>query len=174
MRQIEIVTTVILSLAVLATGPVGALAQAGPGDGRETLARALQGASLPLERGLTASAAVGIPLSGKYEIDDGAFQLSVYTWKGDAVAGDSFTEVIVDYSTGNVSKVETITDDGDLAAAQSQKTAMTRAKRWIPGRDRDAEPGVRRARRRGDIGQGRRLEGRDRTPGLSRQGGRRR
>jgi hypothetical protein len=131
MRQIEIVTTVILSLAVLATGPVGALAQAGPGDGRETLARALQGASLPLERGLTASAAVGIPLSGKYEIDDGAFQLSVYTWKGDAVAGDSFTEVIVDYSTGNVSKVETITDDGDLAAAQSQKTAMTRAKRSL-------------------------------------------
>ena len=51
--------------------------------------------------------------------------------KLDAVSGDSFTEVIVDYSTGNVSTVETITDGGDLAAAQSQKAAMTRAKRSL-------------------------------------------
>jgi uncharacterized membrane protein YkoI len=129
MRQI--VTTVILALAVLATSAGGALAQSGAGDGRETLARALRGASLPLERGLTASAGVGTPLSGKYEIDDGAFQLSVYTSKVDAVSGDSFTEVIVDYSTGNVSKVETITDGGDLAAAQSRKAAMGRAKRSL-------------------------------------------
>src|SRR5262245_50578779 len=129
MRQI--VTTVILALAVLATSPVRAPAQSGPDDGRETLARALRGAWLPLEGGLAASAGVGTPLSGKYEIDDGAFQLSVYTWKLDAVSGDSFTEVIVDYSTGNVSKVETITDGGDLAAAQSQKAAMTRAKRSL-------------------------------------------
>jgi len=129
MRQI--VTTMIIALAVLATGPGGVLAQSGPGDGRGTLARALRAAALPLESGLTASAGVGTPLSGKYEIDDGAFQLSVYTWKVDAVSGDSFTEVIVDYSTGNVSKVETITDGGDLAAAQSQKAAMTRAKRSL-------------------------------------------
>ena len=127
----RIVTTMIIALAVVAVCPIGALAQSGPGDGRETLARALRGAALPLESGLTASAGVGTPLSGKYEIDDGAFQLSMYTWKVDAVSGDSFTEVIVDYSTGNVSKVETITDGGDLAAAQSQKAAMTRAKRSL-------------------------------------------
>src|SRR5215475_736965 len=110
MRQI--VTTVIIALAVLATCPVGALAQSGPGDGRRALARALRGASLPLERGLTASAGVGTALSGKYEIDDGAFQLSVYTWKVDAVSVVSFTEVIFYYGTGNVSKVEIITDAG--------------------------------------------------------------
>ena len=81
------VTIVIIALAVLATLPVRALAQSGPGDGRETLARALRGASLPLESGLMASGGVGTPLSGKYEIDDGAFQLSVYTWKVDAVSG---------------------------------------------------------------------------------------
>lgn len=127
MRQI--VTTVIIALAVLGTSP--ALAQSGPGDGRETLTRALRGAWLPLEGGLAASAGVGTPLSGKYEIDDGAFQLSVYTWKADAFSGDSFTEVIVDYSTGNVSKVDAITDGGDLAAAQSQKAAMARAKRSL-------------------------------------------
>ena len=129
MRQI--VTTVIIVLAVLAASPVGALAQSGPGDGRETLARALRGAWLPLESGLAASAGVGTPLSAKYEIDDGAFQLSVYTWKADAFSGDAFTEVIVDYSTGNVSKVDAITDGGDLAAAQSQKAAMAHAKRSL-------------------------------------------
>jgi len=129
MRQI--VTTVIIVLAVLAASPVGALAQSGPGDGRETLARALRGAWLPLESGLAASAGVGTPLSAKYEIDDGAFQLSVYTWKADAFSGDSFTEVIVDYSTGGVSRVDSITDGGDLAAAQSQKAALARAKRSL-------------------------------------------
>src|ERR1700756_4028180 len=106
-----IITTVIIAFAVLAASP--ALAQGGSGGGRETLTRALLGAWLPLESGLAASAGVGTPLSGKYEIDDGAFQLSVYTWKADAFSGDSFTEVIVDYSTGNVSKVDAITDGGD-------------------------------------------------------------
>jgi hypothetical protein len=125
----RIITTVIIAFSVLAASP--ALAQGGSDGGRETLTRALRGAWLPLESGLAASAGVGIPLSGKYEIDDGAFQLSVYTWKADAFSGDSFTEVIVDYSTGNVSKVEAITDGGDLAAAQSQKAAMAGAKRSL-------------------------------------------
>ena len=70
-------------------------------------------------------------MSAKYEIDDGAFQLSVYTWKVDAYAGDSFSEVIVDYNTGGVAKVDAITDGGDLAAAQSQKAAIARAKRSL-------------------------------------------
>jgi hypothetical protein len=125
MRQI--VATVIIVFAVLATSPRGGFAQSDPADGRETLTRALRGAWLPLESGLAASAGVGTPLSGKYEIDDGAFQLSVYTWKADAFSGDSFTGVIVDYSTGGVSRVGSITDGGDLAAAQSQKSAMARA-----------------------------------------------
>ena len=62
MRQT--VTTTIIALAVLATCSAEALAQSA-GEGRETLARALGGASLPLEHGLTASAGVGTPLSGK-------------------------------------------------------------------------------------------------------------
>jgi len=126
-----IVATAVIVFGVLATTPMSAVAQTDPGEGRETLTRALRGAWLPLESGLAASAREGTPVSAKYEIDDGAFQLSVYTWKVDAFSGDSFTEVIVDYSMGNVSKVEAITDGGDLAAAQSQKAAIARAKRSL-------------------------------------------
>ena len=68
----------------------------------------------------------GTPISAKYEIDNGTFQLSVYTMRG-----DKFSEVIVDYSVGTIMKVDVITDSGDLAAAQSQKEAMARAKRTL-------------------------------------------
>jgi len=40
-------------------------------------------------------------------------------------------EVIVDYNTGTVAKVETITDGGDLAAAQAQKAAMAQSTRSL-------------------------------------------
>jgi hypothetical protein len=125
------VTIAVIVLSILATSPIGILAQSAPSDGRETLTQALRGAWLPLESGLAASAREGTTLSAKYEIDDGAFQLSVCTWKVDAFAGDSFSEVIVDYSTGGVTKVDAITDGGDLAAAQSQKAAMAGAKRSL-------------------------------------------
>jgi hypothetical protein len=124
-------TIAVIVLVIAITSPLQSPAQSDPGEGRETLTRALRGAWLPLESGLAASAREGTPLSAKYEIDDGAFQLSVYTWKGDAYAGDSFSEVIVDYNTGGVTKVDAITDGGDLAAAQSQKAALTRAKRSL-------------------------------------------
>src|SRR5215470_10598356 len=121
---------VIVFLAV-AAGTFAVLAQSSPGTGRETLARALKGAWLPLESGLIASSTQGTPLSGKYEIDDGAFPLSVHTVKADAGAGDVFMEVIVDYSTGTIAKVETITDGGDLAAARDQQMALAAAKRTL-------------------------------------------
>jgi hypothetical protein len=127
-QQVAIAVTF---LTMLLMSPLDGFAQSGVGDGRETLTRALRGAWLPLESGLAASAGAGTPVSGKYEIDDGAFQLSVYTWKADAYAGDSFMEVIVDYSTGTVAKVEAITDGGDLAAAQAQKAAMEQSRRSL-------------------------------------------
>ena len=40
-------------------------------------------------------------------------------------------EVIVDYSAGVVVRVEALSDGGDLAAAQAQKTAMDRARRSL-------------------------------------------
>jgi hypothetical protein len=90
------------------------------------LARALGQAKLSLERGLAASSRQGVPISAKYELEDGALQLSVYTMKGDA-----FAEVIVDHQTGKIGKVVPIKDGEDFAAARSQKETMARAKRSL-------------------------------------------
>ena len=112
-----------LSLAILSST---LLAQADSTGDRAALARALQGAWLPLESAIAVSESEGTPISAKYEVDDGTFQLSVYTMKA---AG--FSEVIVDYSAGMITKVETITDAGDLAAAQAQKEALAKATRTL-------------------------------------------
>jgi len=73
------------------------------------LAKALSEASVPLDRGLTASASEGTPISGKYELEDGALQLSVYTAKG-----DQFSEVIVDHKSVTIKAAEKITEADDL------------------------------------------------------------
>ncbi|OLD39896.1 MAG: hypothetical protein AUI57_01505 [Candidatus Rokubacteria bacterium 13_1_40CM_2_68_8] len=121
----------VMVFTLLGTNGQAVLAQTGSLNGREGLTRALQGAWLPLESGLVVSAREGTPLSGKYEIDDGAFQLSVYTSKPGASSSDAFLEVIVDYSAGIVVRAEPITDGGDLTAAQAQKAAMDRARRSL-------------------------------------------
>ena len=128
----------VIGFIVLAAFPLPTLAQPSLSDARSELTRALFGAWLPLESGLAVSTREGTPLSAKYEIDNGAFQLSVYTWKTDTVSGDSFTEVIVDFSTGLVARVDTITGGNDLAAAQSQKATMARAKRSLGEATADA------------------------------------
>lgn len=130
MRQrIGIVAVIVSSLLV--TSASLARAETSAVEGREGLTRALQGAWLPLEGGLVLGGGEGTPLSGKYEIDDGAFQLSVYTSRNGSPSGEAFMEVIVDYSAGMVLKAVPITDDGDLAAARAQKEAMDRAKRTL-------------------------------------------
>ena len=91
------------------------------------LAKALRDAKIPLQRGLTASAKEGKPISAKYEVEDGKLQLSVYTMKG----GDKFSEVIVDHKTGKVAKAEPITKADDLAHAKAQSEAMAKAKRSL-------------------------------------------
>src|SRR5881409_4159025 len=90
------------------------------------LAKALKDAKVPLERGLTASAKEGKPISAKYEMEEGKFQLSVYTMKG-----DQFSEVIVDHKTGKVSKTQPITQGDDLTHAKAQSEAMAKAKRSL-------------------------------------------
>src|SRR5262245_15357072 len=76
-------------------------AQQRPATGRETLAQAPKRAWLPLESGLIVSSTHKTPLSAKYERDDGSWQVSVYTIKAHASAGDAFLEVVVDYSPGS-------------------------------------------------------------------------
>ena len=88
------------------------------------LAKVLPEASVSLEQGLKAGEREGKPISGKYEIEDGALQLSVYTAKG-----NQFEEVIVDHKSGAITKAEPITEGGDLKDAQAQGQAMAQAKR---------------------------------------------
>jgi len=87
------------------------------------LAAALKDTTISLEAGLRASEAEGKPISGKFEIEYGKFQLSVYT-----VKDGQFSEVIVDHKTGKIMKVEPITEADDLKDAKKQAKAMAKAK----------------------------------------------
>src|SRR5437870_5187278 len=90
---------------------------------RAELAQALKGAKVSLKQGIVASAPKGKPISGKFEVEDGTLQLSVYTTKGGA-----FSEVLVDPKSGRVAKVEAIEGGEDLTAAKAQADAMAKAK----------------------------------------------
>jgi len=90
------------------------------------LAAAMKDAKVSLINALKASEKDGRAISGKFEVEDGKLQLSVYTMKG-----DKFFEVIVDYKTGKVVKAEPITGGEDLDAAKAQAEAMAKAKRSL-------------------------------------------
>src|SRR5947208_5879801 len=90
---------------------------------RAELSKAIKDAKVPLQRGLSASKKEGTPISGKYEVEHGKLQLSVYTMKG-----DKFSEVIVDHKTGKVAKSDAITQGDDLTAAKKQGEAMGKTK----------------------------------------------
>jgi hypothetical protein len=95
------------------------------GDDKEhtELAKALKGVKTSFEKGLSASESQGKPISGKFEVEDGKLQLSVYTMKG-----DKFSEVIIDHKTGKTAKTEPITGGKDLSDAKAQSEAMAKAK----------------------------------------------
>jgi hypothetical protein len=84
--------------------------------GRAAVVRALRFAKVSLQQGLTASELEGQPISAKFDVDRGSFQLSVYTSKEGRLS-----EVLVDYQTGNITKVQPIQGSrrfGDCPAAQ--------------------------------------------------------
>jgi hypothetical protein len=87
------------------------------------LIKGVTDAKVTLQQGLTAAAQQGRPISAKFEVEDGKFQLSVYTAKD-----GKFSEVIVDHTTGKVAKTESITEGEDLVEAMSQSAAMEKAK----------------------------------------------
>lgn len=91
---------------------------------RAELAKALAGVKVSLQQGLTASEGKGRPISGKFEVEEGHLQLSLYTDKS-----GKFSEVIVDHQSGKVAKSEDITKPEDLTAAKEQTAAMAKAKR---------------------------------------------
>lgn len=105
------------------------------------LAQALSTVSVSLDQGLKASEAQGKPISGKFELEHGAVQLSVYVTKG-----GKFSEVIVDHQSRSIKQAETITDSDDLKTANAQSQAMTKAKVSLEKAVRDAvkaNPGYR-------------------------------
>jgi len=113
---------IIIALAASFAGHRSALA-IGPDQEQAELANVLSGVKISLQQGLTASEREGQPISGKFEMDEGKLQLSIYTAKE-----GKFFEVIVDHMTGNITKVEPITEGEDLIHAKSQKASMDRAK----------------------------------------------
>ena len=55
-------------------------------------------------------------------MDEGKFQLSVYTAKGTALQ-----EVVVDYTTGKIAKAEALSEAGDITAGKKQLALMAKA-----------------------------------------------
>src|SRR5262249_23088510 len=93
----------LLLIALLAA--IGGMASAAEENDQAALGRALQGAKASLQGGLQASEREGQPISGKFEIEDGKLQLSVYTMKN-----GGFMEVVLDPMTGAIAKSEKITE----------------------------------------------------------------
>src|SRR5215510_15668872 len=118
-------TRFIIGLAAMSVWLLGGLlvsAQDIHDKAHAALAKALPSAKVSLAESLAASAREGTPISGKFELEEGQLQLSVYT-----VKGDTFSEVIVDHTTGKVTKVEPITSGEDYTAASAQRAAMAKA-----------------------------------------------
>jgi hypothetical protein len=92
-------------------------------EDQAAVTKLLPAAKITLQQGLTMSESKGKPISGKFEVDEGHFQLSVYT----ANAG-KFFEVAIDPATGKIVKTEPIAEGEDFAAATSQAAAMARVK----------------------------------------------
>jgi hypothetical protein len=68
---------------------------------QHTLIKSLGSAKVSLQQGLTATQRHGQPISGKFEVEDGKFQLSV-----DISNKEQFSELFVDYNTGKIVKSE--------------------------------------------------------------------
>src|SRR2546428_4895695 len=130
LRQDDVMCkSLVFGLAVVSVWLLGGLlvsAQETHDKAQAELAKALPSAKVSLAKGLTASARKGTPISGKFELEKGKLQLSVYTMKG-----DTFSEVVVNHNTGKVAKAEPITKADDLKDAKAQSEAMAKAKRSL-------------------------------------------
>ena len=110
-------------------------------DESAAVAKYLPMAKVTLQRGLAAAESQGKPISGKYEVEDGHFQLSVYT-----AQDGKFSEVLVDHNTGKVAKTEALTEGDDLADAKNQLEACAKSKKSLKSaidRAEQASPGYR-------------------------------
>jgi len=102
---------------------------------RAELATAVSGAKVTLEQGLATSKKNGKPVSGKFEIENGKPQLSIYIVKD----GTKYSEIIVDHTSGEIAKAEPITGGDDLTAAKKQSDGLFRATRELREAVREAK-----------------------------------
>jgi hypothetical protein len=89
---------------------------------KAAVAKQIGSAKITLQQGLAAGEAQGQAISGKFEVDEGKFQLSVYTARGAALQ-----EVVVDYTTGKIAKAEPLSEADDIAAGKKQVAVMAKA-----------------------------------------------
>ena len=124
-RKLLLMTTgaTVLGLALVGFADHNAIFADDEDEAQEALIKAMAAAKIGLQQGLEASEQRGQPISAKFEIDEGKLQLSIYTAKD-----GKFSEVLVDYVTGKILKVEPIQGTDDLTAAHEQSAAMTKAK----------------------------------------------
>jgi hypothetical protein len=87
---------ILACVAILAAASVSS-ALADDASDKAAVAKQISSAKITLQQGLAAAEAQGQAISGKFEVDEGKFQLSVYTARGAALQ-----EVVVDYTTGKV------------------------------------------------------------------------
>ena len=113
--------TAVLTVGMLGTG-VALSSSANTPSGAE-VAKYMRTARVSLQKGLAAAESEGQPISGKFEVDGGVMQLAIFTAKD-----GKFSEVLVDQSTGKVSKSEAITAGNELADAQRQMEAYSKSK----------------------------------------------
>lgn len=123
-------TRIALTALLLSAGVVQAHDEDEKSEGKvsSALATAMKEATVTLASGLSASEAQGKPISGKFELEDGNLQLSIYTTKD-----GKFYEVIIDHKTGKVAKTEPITGGEDLTAAQHQSAALAKTTHSLRG-----------------------------------------
>jgi hypothetical protein len=114
------IATVLATAGILAFSSLSVRAE---DEKNPALAKALSEATVSLDEALEASEREGRPLSAKYEIENGAFQLSVYVAKG-----NGFAEVIVDHKGGSIKKTEPITEADDLEQAKEQQQRLAHAR----------------------------------------------
>jgi len=93
---------------------------------KAAVAKQIGAAKITLQQGLAAGEAQGQVISGKFEVDEGKFQLSVYTSKGTALQ-----EVIVDYTTGKIANAEPLSEAEDIAAGKKQAAVMAKAAKTL-------------------------------------------
>jgi len=110
-------------IGLLASASLLGAAVADEAKDQAALAKQLPSDKVTLSQGLTASESKGQPISGKFEIDEGSFQLSVYTAQGSA-----FQEIVVDFTTGKIAKAGPLDEADDIADAKKQLAAMAKAK----------------------------------------------